>query len=242
MEHHRSSRTRAQPRKVDDFAERPVGGNGICGRATEVALGVRELVAVEAACDLRSQFTWSLRQYKLAEDDETRTKFAKRMARYIAAAPKNGFKVEDVTQGQEYPFAEVQQYLNEPDIDIDAGISEGQAIQAVEEAVDDSEAIRIGDGPGIVYAYGYRCAPDRLKVGLTEVDTKQRIAAQVSTSTPDRPVLYVEIRTRDCRSLERAIHSTLEHRGRKIPGAGSEWFKTTRDEVLAIYKFVTNQS
>ena len=30
-----------------------------------------------------------------------------------------------------------------------------------------------------LYAYGYACAPDRLKIGLTEGDTVDRIAAQL---------------------------------------------------------------
>ncbi len=190
----------------------------------------------------RAQFTWSLRQYRLAEDDASRTKYTKRMARYVAAAPANGFSVEDVTQGQDYPSAEVAQYVSSADSDTDPGISESQAIREVEETVDASEAIRVGEGSGVVYAYGYRCAPDRLKVGLTEVDTKQRNAAQISTSTPDKPVLYLVIKTNDCRSLERAIQSTLEHRGRKIVGGGAEWFKATRDEILAIYRFVAEHS
>jgi hypothetical protein len=74
-----------------------------------------------------------------------------------------------------------------------------------------------------------------LKIGYTEGDTVQRIAAQISTSTPDRPVLYVEIKTNACRALERAI---LETRGRKIDGAGAEWFKATPQEILTIHKFV----
>jgi hypothetical protein len=64
----------------------------------------------------------------------------------------------------------------------------------------------------------------------------RRITAQISTSTPDKPVLFLEIKTHDCGSLEKAIHATLEYRGRKIPGAGKEWFKATRDEVVAIYQ------
>jgi hypothetical protein len=35
-----------------------------------------------------------------------------RMAKYIAAAPTNGFAVEQVTQGQLYPEAEVAQFLD----------------------------------------------------------------------------------------------------------------------------------
>jgi hypothetical protein len=183
----------------------------------------------------RAQFTWALNQYNLAEDDETRTKFAKRMAKYIANAPANGFTQEQVTQKQPYPAAEVERYLNIADTDADQGISEREAINEVAEAVDTTDVLRIGEGPRVVYAYGYRCAPDRLKVGLTEGDTVDRITTQISTSTPDKPMLLLEIRTHDCGSLERAIHATLEYRGSKITGGGKEWFKTTRDEIVAIY-------
>jgi hypothetical protein len=187
----------------------------------------------------RAQFTWALNQYNLSEDPETRAKFAKRMAKYIAAAPANGFTVDQVTQGQMYPASEVHQYLNDPSVDDDPGISEEQAIRTVEEAVDTTDVVRKGEGAGIVYAYGYRCCEDRLKVGLTEANTVQRIAAQIGTSTPDKPVLLVEIKTNQCRALERAIQATLETRGRKIAGGGTEWFKTSRDEVLAIYDFIS---
>ena len=187
----------------------------------------------------RAQFTWALNQYNLSEDPETRAKFAKRMAKYIAAAPANGFTVDQVTQGQMYPASEVHQYLNDPSVDDDPGINEEQAIRTVEEAVDTTDVVRKGEGAGIVYAYGYRCCEDRLKVGLTEANTVQRIAAQIGTSTPDKPVLLVEIKTNQCRALERAIQATLETRGRKIAGGGTEWFKASRDEVLAIYDFIS---
>ena len=93
-----------------------------------------------------------------------------------------------------------------------------------------------------VYAYGYGCAPDRLKIGETGVDPIQRIAGQISTGTPDKPVLFLEIRTPSRKSLEKAIHSILEHRGRKVVGGGDEWFKTSREEVIAIYQFITKSS
>ena len=70
----------------------------------------------------RAQFTWSLNQYNLAEDAETRTKFAKRMAKYIAAAPANGFTVDEVTQDQIYPASEVEQYIGSAGADEDPGI------------------------------------------------------------------------------------------------------------------------
>jgi T5orf172 domain len=143
-----------------------------------------------------------------------------------------------VTQGQIYPASEVHQYINDTSVDDDPGISEEQAIRTVEEAVDTTDVARKGEGAGIVYAYGYRCCEDRLKVGFTEANTVQRIAAQIGTSTPDKPVLLIEIRTDQCRALERAIQATLETRGRKIAGGGTEWFKATRDEILAIYQFI----
>lgn len=162
------------------------------------------------------------------------------MAKYIAAAPANGFTVEQVTQGQLYPVAEVAQYLPTASSDTDTGISEDEALNEVAEAVDTSDVVRLGEGSKVVYAYGYRCAPDRLKIGLTEGDTVQRITAQVSTSTPDKPALLLEIRTHDCSSLERATHATLEYRGRRVHGAGKEWFKASREEVVSIYQSITN--
>jgi hypothetical protein len=137
----------------------------------------------------RAQFTWALNQYNLAEGPEQKAHFANRMAKYIAAAPANGFAVQDVTQGQIYPAAEVNQYVNEPESEPETEISEGQALKEIEQAVDASDVVRLGEGVGVVYAYGYRCAPDRLKVGGTGGDTLQRIVAQISTSTPDRPTL-----------------------------------------------------
>ena len=72
-------------------------------------------------------------------------------------------------------------------------------------------------------------------------DTVQRIVAQISTGTPDKPALLLEIRTHDCSSLERAVHAVLEYRGAKIMGAGKEWFRTSRDEIVAICHSITER-
>jgi hypothetical protein len=155
------------------------------------------------------------------------------------AAPNHGFTADQIIRDKNYPAAEVAQYIGDPSIAAEPDISEEQALRTVEASVEVSDAKRIGEGEGVVYAYGYACCPDRLKVGSTEADTVQRIAAQIGTSTPDKPVLLIEIRTNQCRALERAIQNTLEARGRKISGGGAEWFKTSRDEVLAIHSFIT---
>ena len=123
-------------------------------------------------------------------------------------------------------------------------VTEEQAIRIVEQTVDTSDVKRCGEGAGVLYAYGYRCCEDRLKVGSTEgnkASAVARITAQIYTSTPDKPVLLLEIKTDHCRALERAIHAILETWGRKISGGGTEWFKASREEVLAIYeKIVLN--
>lgn len=189
----------------------------------------------------RAQFTWALNQYNATDDPIVKSEYAERMAKYIRDAPLNGFTVEQVTQGQSYPADEVARYLGQQTIvNEEADISEDQAAQRLANAVDTSETLREGEGAGTVYAYSYACTPDRLKVGMTEGDVVQRVAAQIGTSTPDRPLLLLEIRTADCRALERAIHGVLEARARKIVGGGAEWFRTNRDEVLTIYRFIHN--
>jgi hypothetical protein len=77
-----------------------------------------------------------------------------------------------------------------------------------------------------------------IKVGSTEADTLQRIAAQIGTGTPDKPVLHLETKTNDCRVLERAIQAILEARGHKIADGGAEWFNVSREEILSIYQFI----
>lgn len=186
----------------------------------------------------RAQFTWSVNQYNSSEDLAVRDHHARRMAKYLAAAPANGFTAEEITQGQSYPADEVAKYLNDPEVATESDISETAAIQSLASTVDISDVVREGSGAGALYAYGYRCAPDRLKIGITDGDSVQRIAAQIQTSTPDKPVLFIEIRTDTCRALERALHGILEARGQKVMGGGAEWFKTTRDEVLNIYRFI----
>jgi hypothetical protein len=188
----------------------------------------------------RAQFTWALNQYNRSDDPDTRKRFVRAMAKYIAAAESNGFTVEQVTQEQSYPLAEVNEVIASNGAE-DLGITEEQAKKEIAESVNSAEVIRIGDGAGVLYAYGYRCCPDRLKVGHTGGDTIRRIADQIGTSTPDKPILYLEIKSNDCRALERAIHAVLQIRGRKIEGGGDEWFKTSRDEIRTIYEFI-NQS
>jgi hypothetical protein len=74
------------------------------------------------------------------------------MAKYIAAAPANGFTVEEVTQGQSYPASEIDRYLDEPGDLGEPDITEEQAIQTLAATVDTSDVIRQGEGSGVMYA------------------------------------------------------------------------------------------
>lgn len=148
----------------------------------------------------RATFTLALKQYNTAEDDETREGFAKHMARVIQRAPQLGFTVEQVTQNQSYP-QEVTQHLEDLSI-VSVADDESQALSAIQDSVDVSNVVRVGDGAETVYAYGYHCIPDRLKIGRTNKDTISRIIEQISSSTPDKPVLFLEIKTHRSKSLE----------------------------------------
>ena len=143
----------------------------------------------------------------------------------------------DVTQGEDVP-AEARDLvatMGSPAFDEDPD----ELVAALKTTVDTSMARRIGEGPETVYAYGYRCAPDRLKIGMTTSDAVVRIAAQINTGTPDKPVLLVEIKTHDCRALERALHGMFRLKRRQVAGAGAEWFVATPDEVLDAYNRLT---
>ena len=59
----------------------------------------------------------------------------------------------------------------------------------------------------------------------------ERIADQIGTSTPDKPVLFLEVKTHNSRALEKALHSILSYREKKVFGGGDEWFRTSVEEV-----------
>jgi len=140
-----------------------------------------------------------------------------------------------------YPADEADKYRNDPVVSDEPEVSEDQATAELAQLVDKSSVKQRGEGTAVVNVYGYRCAPDRLKVGYTKGDALQRIVQQISTSTPDLPVLFLEIRTDDERkalTLERALHSILTYRGQKVNGGGAEWFRTSTDEIERLWDFL----
>jgi len=71
------------------------------------------------------------------------------------------------------------------------------------------------------------------ELGPTEEQAVKTVKETVDT---------IEIKTNKCRALERAIQATLETRGCKITGGGAEWFRASRDDILAIYEFINKAS
>jgi len=54
---------------------------------------------------------------------------------------------------------------------------------------------------------------------------------------PHKIRLGLVISCKDCSRLEKAAHTVLENRGRKIAEEGSEWFNTSVNEILEILRF-----
>ena len=186
----------------------------------------------------RANFTWALNEYNKTDDPEARALNVQRLARYLANAEANGFTNEQIIQGKSYPAEEVRKIFDASQPEVEEDKSENQVQEIIERSVDSQSTRRRGTGSGTVYAYGYRCAPDRLKIGCTDGNAIQRIAEQIGTSTPDKPVLFLEVKTAKRRALERSLHAILTYRGQKIVGGGDEWFITTLDEIEHLCEFL----
>ncbi len=61
------------------------------------------------------------------------------------------------------------------------------------------------------------------------------VSEQSGTSLPEKPYIFLEVKTLDCSSLEQNIHSLLKLQGVKSTIAvGNEWFITNEDSLLLI--------
>jgi hypothetical protein len=50
------------------------------------------------------------------------------------------------------------------------------------------------------------------------------------------------IRTANARALEKFLQAALELRGDKIVGGGDEWYMTTRDQLVELYRSIVQPS
>ncbi len=77
------------------------------------------------------------------------------------------------------------------------------------------------------------------KIGRTNGKVSQRIANQGKTNLPEVPVIGLQILTDNSKELEKAIHSVLEARGKKVSGSvGNEWYLTNPEDVENIYNLI----
>ena len=184
----------------------------------------------------RAKFTKALQDFNTTDDEGVRATAVDKMAQALRDAPAFGFREDDVTQGQDVPAAVVET-LKAGTVDAMPAADDDDALVAeVATTVDTRDLAEFGDGASCVYAYGYACAPDRLKIGRADGDAVARVAAQITTSTPDKPRLVVVLHTDDAGALERGLHAWFQLRGRRLEGGGKEWFQVTKDEVITAYR------
>ena len=186
----------------------------------------------------RAAFTKAFQGYQRTDDEPTRHAEAEKMARIILRAPAKGFTRQDIVQEKSIPLDVeelVQRGLLAPVPDDAVEPDPETEVAELNSTVDTRDLQELGSGSQAIYAYGYRCSPDRLKIGRTDNDVVGRIASQIGTSTPDKPWLRLVIRTQNCRALEKALHGALQYRGKAVAGGGAEWFITDPDEILGIY-------
>ncbi|MDR3525594.1 MAG: GIY-YIG nuclease family protein [Acetobacteraceae bacterium] len=187
----------------------------------------------------RAKYSKAFADFSRTDDEDQKIGPIRRMMEVIQQAPANGFTEAEVTNSRDLPD-EVRRLLTQgarvPEMSEE---DPDQLVRQRDQMVDISDTHEEGNGDQCVYAYGYRCAPDRLKVGRTDGDVIDRIARQIATSTPEKPSLFLVIRTSDSRALEMAMHGVLRLRRMKIIGGGDEWFLTTRDELLEIYRAIS---
>jgi len=185
----------------------------------------------------KMKFTKARVAYQSSDDEDVKRSAIRQMADVLEWAESTGVSEAEVTQGYEFP--EEARRVSVPSGRA-GDISEAEAVryeQEVKTAVDASNVQAFGTGAQCVYAYGYRCTPGLLKIGRCDGDVVTRIANQINTSTPGKPVLELVIRTNDCRSLEKALHGVLQVRDRKETGGGDEWFRIDVAGLLEIYSF-----
>lgn len=80
-----------------------------------------------------------------------------------------------------------------------------------------------------------------IKIGKSKSEPKHRVNEQSGTALPEKPYVFLEVKTLDCSSLEQNIHSLLKLQGVKSKIAvGNEWFITNEDSLLLILENIQN--
>lgn len=135
----------------------------------------------------RAKFSRARAIYFTNSDETQRQRAVQLMAEVLAEAPASGFSEDDVTQGADVPSAV---YARPPKTQVSSDENPDDLFNELQISVDVSELREVGQGGEFVYAYGYRCAPDRLKVGSCAGDVIARVAAQIGTAIQEVGTLH----------------------------------------------------
>jgi Meiotically up-regulated gene 113 len=175
--------------------------------------------------------------YNSTDDEGEKERAARKLADVLAWARSVGMSPAEIAENRELPQRALA--LLAAGAGIASPVDDAEMREAerdVASSVDTSTVTRLGEGNASVYAYGYKCLPDRLKIGRTDGNVVRRIVDQINESTPDRPVLHLVLATSNPGALERALHGALVLRDRTVEGGGREWYRTTVDEIVMIYR------
>jgi Meiotically up-regulated gene 113 len=184
----------------------------------------------------RMLLTKWLKIYNSTDEEGERETAARKLADVLAWAKSVGMSPSEIAEDRELPHRAMELLETGEGVGYLVADSElREAEREVESSVDTSAVTRLGQGTGNVYAYGYKCAPDRLKIGRSDGDVVRRIVNQINESTPDQPVLHLVLATDNPGALERGLHGALVLRDRKAKGGGNEWYRTTVAEIVTIY-------
>lgn len=150
--------------------------------------------------------------------------------RFILDLPRHFYKLDD--------YASVGRSIEDPQISEDLEEAQQEISSPFETYLGIHEAIVVGEGPQVVYAYAYPGLEDRLKVGATNGDPAKRIMQQLGTSSPAWPKVKVLFRCDHAQRLESLLHRWLDELRRRIDAPGHEWFRVTVQELIEMVERV----
>lgn len=187
----------------------------------------------------RMLLTKWIKIYNSTDGDNEKEMAARKLADVLAWAKSVGISPSEIAEDRDLPHRALELFAAGEGISSSTEDAElRDAVREVESSVNTASVTQLGEGVGKVYAYGYECLPGRLKIGRTDGDVVSRIVSQINASTPDRPKLYLVLATGNPGALERALHGALALRNRRVEGGGAEWFRTTVDEIITIYRLL----
>jgi hypothetical protein len=124
----------------------------------------------------RMLLTKWIKVYNSTDDDAEQEKAVRKLADVLSWAASVGISPYELAEDRELPHRALQLLQTSPGSVEPASDAELiDAIEDVELAVDTMDVVRLGKGEASVYAYGYHCAPERLKIGKTAGDIVRRI-------------------------------------------------------------------